>query len=286
MTGYGKISVNKENYKFFCEIKSLNSKQLDIQFKLPNQLKSKEIETKNLVSPLIIRGKVEINARIEMEDVIAPVFFDINLAKKYTEKLKSFAHWNEISDSEILSQVLHLPGVITANDEEIDEEIWLLIQGNIKECLENFDQYRISEGEALAKALKLYISNISNFLKEIEKFEKQRIEDIRNRMSSNFNQLKNNIKIDEERFEQEVFFYIEKLDISEEKIRLKQHCEYFLDTLNDDLECGKKLSFISQEMGREINTIGSKANNIGIQKLVVQMKDELEKIKEQVNNAL
>jgi uncharacterized protein (TIGR00255 family) len=167
----------------------------------------------------------------------------------------------------------------------LNERNWRDVQNYINECLEDLDNFRISEGTALENALKNYVKKIENQLNEISQFEKQRIEDTRMRLMNNFMQFKENVQLNKERFEQEIFYYIEKLDITEEKVRLKQHCDYFIQTLSE-CESGKKLAFIAQEMGREINTIGSKANNIHIQKLVVQMKDELEKIKEQVNNVL
>jgi len=285
MTGFGKEVCEFKEKTISVEIKTLNSKQLDLYIRMPLNYREKDIEIRSLISKKLERGKVDLTLSIENADFTADYTFNKTLAKKYFEEFKTFS--KEINETEInlLPSILKMPEVLKKKEDEINEVEWTQIKSVLDKAIEEVDKFRSDEGKSLAKDFSERIELISKLLVKIEPFEKQRIENIRNRIHLSLKEITNEDTIDKDRFEQELIFYLEKLDITEEKVRLKNHCDYFFQTMKES-SSGKKLGFITQEIGREINTIGSKANDSDIQKLVVQMKDELEKIKEQLLNIL
>ena len=290
MTGYGRITRVLGDKKISCEIKSLNSKQIDINFKLPANYREYELEYRSLIAKYIVRGKVDIVVAVEEDSLKNRPLINKSVIKAYYEQIKNIS--NDISIPEPCSDnwfriLLSMPDVyqtdtVSASNEDSDE-----ILSVVKDSLLVFDKFRQQEGNTLESFLKERIKRISLLLTEVDKYEKERVQRIKERILDELKQLtaKSDI-IDQNRLEQEMIFYIEKLDISEEKSRLKCHLEYFVNTIDDEQNQGKKLGFISQEIGREINTLGSKSNHSEIQKIVVMMKDELEQIKEQVLNVL
>ncbi|MDP4223608.1 MAG: YicC/YloC family endoribonuclease [Bacteroidota bacterium] len=287
MTGYGKAMAETPQKKITIEIKSLNSRQLDLTTKLPWLYKEKEPEIRNLISQKLDRGKIELSIYFDiLEDEGVPVF-NKSLIKNYYNQLKEIAGELNISvDDAILPMIMKLPDALKTERPELPDSEWELVRTQILESLRILDLYRIEEGKSIETDMKGCISKILTHLSTIESFEPGRISRIRERLMSILEENAGTENIDKNRFEQELIFYLEKFDINEEKVRLKKHCEYFLDTVDNEAPNGKILSFIVQEIGREVNTIGSKANDASIQKLVVMMKDELEKIKEQTNNIL
>jgi uncharacterized protein (TIGR00255 family) len=287
MTGFGKSITESQDYSFNVEIRTLNSKQLDINLRLPVYLKEFELEIRNIVSKKLQRGKIDINIIPESKTVISAPVIDHDLAKHYYSELDKLNESLRLqSKEEYLSLILKLPDVLNTPEESISREVWDLLQDGINTAIEQVDEFRISEGNTLMIDFVNRINTITELLIEIAKYEDNRIERINSRIRTNLENNSDDIQLDKNRLEQEMIYYLEKLDITEEKIRLKKHCEYFLETMKMTESSGKKLSFISQEIGREINTIGSKANDADIQKLVVLMKDELEKVKEQLFNIL
>ncbi|HKM92514.1 MAG TPA: YicC/YloC family endoribonuclease [Prolixibacteraceae bacterium] len=286
MTGYGKAECELSSKKITVEIKSLNSKQLDISSRIPNIYKSKDIEIRKMISEKLVRGKVEFTLYYEQMGEEANASINIPIVKNYFEQLKKvYSEFNfEMSEIAIQS-IIRLPDAVKMEHEELNEEDWLKISEVVEQAIEQTDQFRIQEGLALEQDILSQIQLILNLKELVTPFENERIELVRTRLSDALKELKNNLQNDQNRFEQELIFYLEKLDINEEKVRLENHCKYFLETL-EEATPGKKLGFISQEIGREINTMGSKANHTEIQKLVIQMKDALEKIKEQSLNVL
>lgn len=288
MTGYGKASGLASKRKYTVEIKTLNSKQFDLLARIPQIFKEKELEIRSMLQKKLERGKIE--TTISVDETAAEASFEINrnLVKKYYREILEFKHEIEdLNTKELLPTILKLPEVIQAIPEKLEEKEWEALLPIIKEAIDNCDNSRIKEGNLLEEDFKKRINIIKSFLSAVETFENQRITRIRAKLNQDLEKYVDNKKLDENRFEQELVYYLEKIDITEEKVRLSTHCEYFLQTLSEkDKSNGKKLNFISQEIGREINTIGSKANDSDIQKLVVQMKDELEKIKEQLFNIL
>jgi uncharacterized protein (TIGR00255 family) len=286
MTGFGKATNSNGNQKIQIEIKALNSKQLDLNLKLPAAFKALEYEWRNIISQKLQRGKVELLLTYDdsYEKVAGQI--DPKLAAFHISQIKQLADSLDFDPpADMASYLLKVPGIFTTNEIEANDELRLLASSCLSEAINSFDQFRQNEGKVLEKDLSARISLILSLLTEIEKFESERLETVKQRLIKNLNEFAVSTKYDENRLEQELIYYLEKFDITEEKVRLKQHCEYFLQTLAED-QAGKKLGFISQEIGREINTLGSKANHAGIQRLVVQMKDELEKIKEQLYNIL
>ncbi len=286
MTGFGKATNSNGNQKIQIEIKALNSKQLDLNLKLPAAFKVLEYEWRNIISQKLQRGKVEVLLTYDdsYEKVAGQI--DPKLAAFHISQIKQLADSLDFDPpADMASYLLKVPGIFTTNEIEANDELRLLASSCLSEAIHLFDQFRENEGKVLEKDLSARISLILSLLTEIEKFESERLETVKQRLIKNLNEFAVSTKYDENRLEQELIYYLEKFDITEEKVRLKQHCEYFLQTLAED-QAGKKLGFISQEIGREINTLGSKANHAGIQRLVVQMKDELEKIKEQLYNIL
>lgn len=287
MTGYGKAVLELPAKKITVEVKTLNSKQIDINTRIPSIYKEKEIAIRSLISSQLERGKIDFNIYLENTGETTTYQINKKLARAYYEELKDLSH--EISQhsfSSYLPLVVKMPEVLKPDIEEINEEEWKQIERTIVDAMIQVDEFRTEEGKSLSMDFIKRIELIRELLEKIIPFEKNRIETYRQRIHKNLTEFIEDSQIDKNRFEQEVIYYLEKLDVTEEKVRLTNHCDYFIDTINEPTSQGKKLSFISQEIGREINTLGSKANDADIQKIVVQMKDELEKIKEQLFNVL
>lgn len=285
MTGYGKCVCELESKKATIELRSLNSKQLDLNLRMPGVYREKESEIRSEIGKQLDRGKIDFSIFIEQAVEETAVRIDKLLAKTYHRELKSLAERLGESSTHLLPLVLKMPDVMKHERQELDEKEWKQIKQSIGKAIEAIKKFRKDEGITLAKDVEKRIKNITDLLKKVEVQDKKRIPEHRKRIQKNITEFVKKEKIDQNRFEQELIHYIEKIDITEEKVRLKTHCDYFLKTMKEPLS-GRKLGFISQEIGREINTIGSKANNADIQKLVVQMKDEMEKIKEQLLNIL
>ena len=290
MTGYGKAVLDITGRKLTIEIKTLNSKQLDLNLKIPGYFRDKEWEVRGLLTQRFERGKIDFFIGTEVTGEMLSYSINRSLAKKYHEELKTLAsELQETSTEELLSIVLKMPDVMQTSRDELSDHDWVSIAAAIDDAMAQTDNFRINEGQVLDEDMKGRVNGILQLLEAIEPYEKRRIIDLRERLLRDFSKYKgdfNGSAPDQNRFEQELIYYLEKLDITEEKVRLLKHCHYFLETLTEAVSQGKKLGFVTQEMGREINTIGSKANDAEIQKIVVQMKDELEKIKEQLGNIL
>jgi len=285
MTGFGKVVQEVGDKKISAEIRTLNSKQMDITVRLPGPYKENELEVRSALSKKLERGKVDCTVHIEDNATESKLCINKDLALQYHKQLKSLA--SELSEEEntnYLALLLKMPEVMHSEKREMNEEDWVKIEQVILQSADSVDSFRVIEGEVLAADLGSRIENILKLLGDIEEKEPSRTEGIRQRITNNLDKLQR--EIDNNRLEQEMIYYIEKIDFTEEKVRLRSHCDFFLQTMNNGNAQGKKLGFISQEIGREINTLGSKANEADIQKLVVQMKDELEKIKEQTLNVL
>ena len=287
MTGFGKAEFEVNNKKFTIEIKSLNSKQVDINTRIPAIYREKDIEIRKELSDKLERGKIDFNIYVESLGDESNSKINEPILKSYFKQLsKISADLNLATDHTTLQSALRLPDVVKTEYQTLDEEEWGIILKNIRNAIADIDKFRVQEGDALKIDILKSIELIQSLLDQIEPFEGQRIEALRTRLTENLDKLSLNGNVDKNRFEQELIFYLEKLDINEEKVRLANHCEYFTDTVAELVPTGKKLAFISQEIGREINTIGSKANNTEIQRIVVQMKDYLERVKEQLLNVL
>ena len=286
MTGFGTSAIDFENKTITVEIKSVNSKFMDLNLRLPSAYKEKEMELRTELSRSIERGKCDVAFSIETQEAAKKTTINRPLAKAYFEELKMLDAELGISTPNFLQIILPLPDVMMNDKSVLSEAEWKAVATAMKLALDAFQKFRANEGAALQKDVEQRLKNILDGIIEIEKFEGGRIETVRKRLQSNLEEFIQLNNIDRNRFEQELIFYIEKYDISEEKVRLKSHCDYFVKTMKDDPSAGKKLSFIAQEIGREINTIGSKANDADMQKAVVIIKDELEKIKEQILNVL
>jgi uncharacterized protein (TIGR00255 family) len=287
MTGYGKAVVAYKDKKIHVEVKSLNSKQLDLNTRIAPLYREKEMEMRQMVAEALIRGKVDMSVWIEKDMAVDPTPINAALVENYYQQIKSISEKTGIPVPEDwFYTLLRMPDVLTKTDtEELEEEEWQTVKGAVSEALKNLVDFRTQEGAALQKKFTEKIDNIAILLAEIEPYEKSRVEKIKQRIVEGLQQIPG-VDYDKNRLEQELIYYIEKLDISEEKQRLTNHLKYFRDTMNEPAGQGKKLGFIAQEMGREINTTGSKSNQAEMQNLVVKMKDELEQIKEQVLNAL
>lgn len=286
MTGFGKSVCELPAKRITIEIKSLNSKQLDINTRIPNLYREKELSMRNIISQTLQRGKVDVTFYVEsmIPDKIPQVNEEVISA--YHNQLKSVADKLNIGDStDYLRIIMPLPDTMKTMPAELDEEEWKAVSSALVEAIEQLDNFRTQEGDSMQKDVRERCTNIAALLEQIAPFETQRTEKIKNRIKENLLEFNSN-GADENRFEQELIYYLEKLDISEEKVRLKNHINYFNETMEEDGPVGKKLGFITQEMGREINTLGSKANDSDIQHIVVKMKDDLEKIKEQILNIL
>lgn len=281
MTGFGKSSLQLPTKKITVEIKSLNSKGLDLSVRMPSAFREMELKLRNQIAQKLERGKVDFSLFIEVTGEETSSKLNIPIVKSYINQLKDVVDGDE---TELLKMAVRMPDALKTEREEIDESEWLSIQGVIDEALENIHSFRVTEGIALEKEFLVRISNILALMKETVALDGERIENVKNRLRNAINELE--VSVDENRFEQELIYYLEKMDITEEKVRLENHLNYFMETLAGSEANGRKLGFITQEIGREINTMGSKSNHAKMQKLVVQMKDELEKIKEQVLNIL
>ena len=285
MTGFGKASKEFTTKTVSVEIRSLNSKGVDLSLRLSSTFRDKEHEIKGEITRLLERGKIDLSVYIENKIEETPVQINTALAKQYHEQVKKLAkELNEPTDN-ILSYVLKMPDVLKSERKEPDENEWKEISSVILMAIEELNKFRSDEGRSIEKDFETRIGNIQTCLDKIKEIDPSRVQAVRDRISRNLVEVIGQDKIDKNRFEQELIFYIEKLDINEEKVRLKTHLDYFIKTMREPAG-GRKLNFIAQEIGREINTIGSKANDAAMQKMVVEMKDELEKIKEQTNNVL
>lgn len=287
MTGFGKRTIDLGDRRVNIEIKSLNSKQFDANLRLPPLYREKEADIRLMLSAGLERGKVECNINIDSNGETANHQFNRALAKKYYEEIALLA--NELGmevNNELINTVVRMPDVLKAEQASLSKEEWGQISKAISGAIQELNDFRTREGAALSKDLNERVKLIEQLLKEVEPLEKERIEHVRARLQKSLEDSQLAATTDKNRYEQEIIYYLEKLDITEEKVRLKKHCQYFLEILQEKGSNGKKLGFVSQEMGREINTLGSKANHADIQKIVVLMKDELEKIKEQLFNIL
>ena len=282
MTGYGKVVLELNAKTVRIEIKSLNSKSLDLNVRMPNDYRPKELELRKIIGSRLKRGKIDVSFYVDIEKARNPTKINTSIVKNYMDQLSNISGGGRILD--LLKMAIKMPDSISAEKEEIDEQEWSLIISGAEDALNKIENYRKDEGKALYSDFSNRLNNIKSLLKKAVEIDPERIKKVRERLTKSVLELKE--KIDQNRFEQELIYYIEKLDINEEKIRLDNHLDYFFKTLNQNQSNGKKLGFIVQEIGREINTIGSKANYAPMQKIVVQMKDELEKIKEQLLNVL
>lgn len=286
MTGYGKSVAELPNKKITVEVKSLNSKQLDISTRLPYIYKEKDISVRNTVSRKLNRGKIDLNINVETISKNVSTKINHDILKQYLQDLKPLvAEMNVSEPNDWISTLLQLPDVMKQEIEELDEDEWAVIEKTIDKSIDELIEFRLQEGAMLKNILSEKIENIRQLLIEIEPYESERIERVKSKITEGLTNLEN-ADYDKNRFEQEMIYYIEKLDVSEEKNRLSNHLDYFIETMNDEISQGKKLGFITQEIGREINTLGSKSNHSEMQRIVVQMKDELEQIKEQILNIL
>ena len=287
MTGFGKTERISRQRKFIIEIKTLNSKQADLSIKLPYTCKDRELEIRNELLAQLQRGKIELYISLDdaQDDVMTQ--FNETAIMNYYRQLTDIAARNHIPlPPDLLNSIARLPDVLKPERQETDEQEWRLLLDGIRQALQQVNHFREQEGLSLKEDILSRIRLIESYISEVEKFESQRMELIRNRLRQNLVEYIGENTIDQNRFEQELIYYLEKIDINEEKVRLRNHCSYFVSSAEEGDGIGKKLGFIAQEMGREINTIGSKANNADMQQIVVKMKDELEKIKEQLLNIL
>lgn len=282
MTGFGKASLQLSTKKITVEVKSLNSKGLDLNTRMPSVYRENELALRNLLAQKLERGKVDFSLYVEVTGEDTSSKINAPIVKAYMAQLKTILP--NADDTELMKMAIRMPDTMKTEREEIDENEWKQIQTVIDEAIENMLSFRKSEGASLEKEFTLRIENIRNYMNQALVLDPERVNNIKERLQTAIEELK--VNIDTNRFEQELIYYLEKLDITEEKVRLTNHLDYFLQTLNGSEANGRKLGFITQEMGREINTMGSKSNHAGMQKLVVMMKDELEKIKEQVLNVL
>ncbi len=281
MTGYGKEVIHLPSKTISIEIKSLNSKGLDINARIPTAYREKELEIRDKIAKALKRGKIELTISIDITGEMVRTQINKSVVNQYIRQLADIVNGDPL---ELLKMAVRMPDSMNAQAETLDEKEYEKLLSALNKAIKRINDFRVYEGKILEKDFKLRIKNIESLLVEIEKIDSGRIDAVRNRLYKGVSELKEGI--DENRFEQELIFYLEKFDITEEKVRLKSHLNYFIEVLKSKESNGKKLGFILQEIGREINTIGSKANDAPIQQLVVQMKDELEKMKEQTMNIL
>lgn len=282
MTGFGKASLQLSTKKITVEVKSLNSKGLDLNTRMPSVYRENELALRNLLAQKLERGKVDFSLFVEVTGEETSSKINAPIVKAYMAQMKAILP--DADDTELMKMAVRMPDTMKTEREEIDENEWKKIQTVIDEAIENMLSFRTSEGASLEKEFTLRIENIRSYMNQALALDPERVTAIKERLQTAIDELK--VNVDTNRFEQELIYYLEKLDITEEKVRLTNHLDYFLQTLNGSEANGRKLGFITQEMGREINTMGSKSNHAEMQKLVVMMKDELEKIKEQVLNVL
>ena len=284
MTGYGKAVLQLPTKKVTIEIKSLNSKNLDLNVRIPSYYKEKELAVRKKLASALVRGKIDFSIYIEMTADETSTTVNKGVVSEYMQQLRNVVQTGSSNDVELLKMAVKMPDALKTEREELNEDEWAQINTNIQEAIKDIIQYRIDEAASLEDDFKLRIKNIQHYLEEVKSFDDARIEFVKERLKKAIDELK--VTTDENRFEQELIYYLEKLDINEEKVRLANHLSYFLQELDTEYSNGKKLGFIVQEIGREVNTIGSKANFAPMQKAVIQMKNELEKIKEQILNVL
>jgi uncharacterized protein (TIGR00255 family) len=282
MTGFGKATLQLPNKKITIEVKSLNSKGLDLNVRMPSLYREMELGLRNQIAVKLERGKIDFSVFVETTAEQTSTKVNAPIIKGYIKQLREI--YAEADETELMKMAVRMPDAMKVERDEIDENDWLQIQAAIEEALHNILAFRKDEGLSLEKEFQLRIGNIRQYMTEALALDPERVQAIKDRLQTAIAELK--VNVDENRFEQELIYYLEKLDITEEKVRLTNHLDYFLETINRTEANGRKLGFITQEMGREINTMGSKSNHAQMQKLVVQMKDELEKIKEQVLNVL
>jgi uncharacterized protein (TIGR00255 family) len=282
MTGFGKATLQLETKKITVEVKSLNSKGLDLNTRLPSTYREMELGVRNEIALKLERGKIDFSVFLESTSEQTSTKVNVPIIKAYIAQLRDV--YANADETELMKMAVRMPDAMKVEREEIDENDWLEIQKVILEALNNILNFRQAEGLSLEKEFQLRISNIRQYLAEAIALDPERIQNIKDKLQTAIAELK--VNVDENRFEQELIYYLEKLDVTEERVRLTNHLDYFLETIKGNEANGRKLGFITQEMGREINTLGSKSNHAGMQKLVVMMKDELEKIKEQVLNVL
>jgi uncharacterized protein (TIGR00255 family) len=286
MTGYGMAKGPVGSQTITVEIRSLNSKFLELNLRLPSAYRDKELELRNDLGKQIDRGKADVNINYENNELAKRNTVNRDIFKAYAEELKSVCEDFQVSDSNLLDIILRMPSVMNTEKAEGDEQSWLQLKALMQQAIIQFNSFRETEGKVLENDICLRIKAIENAIPVLETYEQARIDAVRQRIQKGLSEIREQNTVDQNRFEQELIYYIEKLDISEEKVRLRSHCEYFMQTIAAPDANGKKLGFITQEIGREINTIGAKANDAIMQRTVVEMKDELEKLKEQLANVL
>lgn len=285
MTGFGKASKSFGDKKITVEVKSLNSKQFDLNMKMPSMYREKELALRNVVNDILVRGKVDMLVYTESPEVELRARINQPVALAYLKEIKELALAGDLDlGDSIIQTLLGMPEVFQSERYELGDDEYAILEGAVAEAAQALLTFRRNEGARLAEDIQLRVDNIAELRLEVEKYLDERIELVRTRIKKNIAEVVSTDEIDRNRMEQEIIYYLEKLDITEEHTRLKGHCDFFIETMKTADAPGKKLGFISQEMGREINTMGAKANHVMIQRLVVQMKDELEKIKEQLLN--
>ncbi len=285
MTGYGKAELNLTNANFTIEVRSLNSKQIDANVKMSSVYRDKEIGLRKLLSEKLQRGKIELSIWREKSESNSKYTLDTEMIKEYFTQIEEITNILNLNNKDMISSILKMPEVLVKGDEKADDNEWLEIQKGVDIAIANILQFRLDEGRKLETDITTRINTLTRLLVEVAPFANNRIEKIKNTLTDKLAEIDTK-NIDENRFQQELIYYLEKQDITEEQVRLDAHLDYFIETMKMESPNGKKLGFIGQEIGREINTIGSKSSDAGMQKIVVQMKDELEKIKEQLLNIL
>ncbi|MBL0095320.1 MAG: YicC family protein [Bacteroidetes bacterium] len=286
MTGYGNVKGMIGGQNVTVEIRSLNSKFLELNLRMPLQFRDRELELRAELSKQLERGKADLNISFDNNDLAKRSSVNKEIFNAYFEELSALGKEYHLSDVNLFDLILRMPAVMNTERSEVDETQWKEMKLLLAQAIERFNGFRDNEGVALSKDITERVHTILNNIPRLEAFEQVRVDNIRARLDKAISEMRDQANIDRNRFEQELIFYIEKLDISEEKVRLKSHCDYFVQTLGGPEANGKKLGFITQEIGREINTIGAKANDAAMQRIVVEMKDELEKLKEQLANVL
>lgn len=287
MTGYGKEDVEFNSRIIHIEVRTLNSKQTDISIKTPGRYREKDMELRSMLADRLERGKIDLSITVDSNSDENHYSVNMSVAQRYMDELRELAAGiGEDDFRPYLPLLTRLPDVLSQQKEVMIPEEWETIRSSAERAMDAANLFRMQEGAILQADMEKRIHLILAYLEEIIPYEENRISMIRERLLKNLAEIADETRLDANRFEQELLYYLDKIDISEEKVRLRKHCDYFLETMNEERSNGKKLTFISQEIGREINTLGAKANEVNIQKLVVQMKDELEKIKEQLSNVL
>ena len=287
MTGFGRAEAMVNSRQVVVEVKALNGKQFDIAVKLPPIIRSYELDIRNMLNALLQRGTIDLTVNIRQEGASKPMVVNTDLALFYYQGMKQIAEQTGLPQDNIISTLMRMPEVVAPAQDVLPEEEWESVKAVIEQAAKQLMEHRRNEGAALLKDINLRIINIEGLLEKVHPLEGERMERIRTRITQFLADMAGKENIDPNRFEQEMIYYLERMDVSEEKTRLKQHCTYFNDAVNDnDTAIGRKLNFILQEIGREINTLGAKANHAEIQQIVINMKDELEKAKEQILNIL